>query len=601
MPKLLGLTLLCSAVLLATPIQASAQIAQGAKPTLKNPASSSTQLADQRFQALVEADWQATLRAQPELATSVGDHRYDDRLSDKSLLGRRIAQEYEKNIYALVFAYKYKALSKQEQLNFALFKDRAERAVAAHAHPGLEFLSLTALGGVHSDFAQLLLNMRFTNPRDYRNYIARLNAYPKQVDDEIAHLRRGMAAGWVTFADSLKRVPAQIDEQLPGDKALSLHPLFKPFTEYPATVALNERAALAEQGAQALQGYFAALRKLRAFVVSEYMAASPANGAMSAYPGGAAAYAFKVREHTTTDLTASQIHAIGLREVARLRAQMDALIVRTGFKGDFAAFTRFINTDPQFFYTSAADLLTGYRDIAKRVDPLLPYGIRPIPAHEGRDTPEYYTPGAADGSRSGYFNANVLALTRRPRWEMEALFLHEAVPGHHLQTARALELQGLPMFRRTAWYVAYGEGWALYAEGLGKPLGLYTDPYSEFGQLRMEMWRALRLVVDTGIHSMGWTRQRAIDTMVERSGVDVDDVAAEVDRYIVWPGQALGYMIGKLKIEELRDAAMAKLGSDFDLRAFHGVVLDAGALPLTVLEQRVTAWIEVQQNTRSPK
>jgi uncharacterized protein (DUF885 family) len=562
---------------------------------------------DAGFQALIEDDWDHTMRTNPEWATSLGDHRFDNKLSDGSLEARKKNKEYSKEMLALLSEYKVAQLSKKEQLNYLLMKDATARSVESHKFEGLEFLSLSAMGGVHTALAQTLQDQRLSTEADYRNYIARINAYPLRVEQEIAHLRRGMAAGWVTFQASLNRVPAQIDQQVLSDAEVATHPIAKRFDAFAAAVPQALHAELrAGVRAALVQSYFPALRTLSTFVKTEYLPKSPANGAMSAYPGGAAAYEFKVREQTTTALGAKEIHAIGLREVARVRADMEALIKRTGFKGSFAEFTQFINSDPRFFYKNGDDLLKGYRAISKRVDAQLPklfaalpkqgYEIRAIPAHEGRDQPEYYTSGAPDGSRPGYFNANVLALARRPIWEMEALFVHEAVPGHHLQTARALELGTLPMFRRTAWYVAYGEGWALYAESLGDALGLYTDPYSKFGQQRMEIWRAARLVVDTGIHSMGWTRDQAINYMTERSGIDRDDVASEVDRYYVWPGQALGYMIGKLKIEELRDKAKAALGSNFDLRKFHMAILDDGAVPLSVMEQRVTEWIAAQRS-----
>jgi uncharacterized protein (DUF885 family) len=556
---------------------------------------------DAAFIALMNSAWERDMRDSPEWATSVGDHRFDDKLSDASAAAQERRRTHERDLLAKLQATKPAALSPVQRLNHALLLDRMQLAVAAHAHRGLDHLSLTAMGGVHTELAQIVQVMPQATERDWRNIIARYKAYPLRVDQEVAHLREGMRLGWVTFKASMDRVPAQIDGQLlkPGQAAAE-HPLMKPFAKAPA--AIQAEAAAAFEGTQA------ALRKLLVFLQTEYIPKSPASGAMSGYPGGSAAYEFRVAQQTTTRMKAAEIHAIGQREVARLRAQMEATMAQAGFKGSFAEFVKFLNTDPQFFYTNGNDLLTGYRDIAKRVEPelpklfaqlpRLPYGIRPIPEHEGRDQPEYYSSGSADGTRSGYFNANVLALARRPKWEMEALFVHEAVPGHHLQTARALELGDLPMFRRTAWYVAYGEGWALYAESLGKDLGLYTDPYSEFGRLRMEIWRAARLVVDTGIHSMGWSREQAIDWMTERAGIDRDDVSSEVDRYFVWPGQALGYMIGKLKIEALRDEAKAALGPRFSIRDFHMQLLDSGAVPLTVLEARVKEWTQRTLNTK---
>jgi uncharacterized protein (DUF885 family) len=312
-------------------------------------------------------------------------------------------------------------------------------------------------------------------------------------------------------------------------------------------------------------------------------------------------YAAVVKSQTTTDLNAEQIHAIGRRELARLRGEMEAVMREVKFDGDFAQFVRHLNTDPKFFHTSPEALLAGYRDIAKRIDPELPrlfavlpratYGIRAGPAHRGVDAAATYDGPALDGTRPGWFNANAQAFRTRPIWSMETLVAHETVPGHHLQIARALELGDLPKFRGGGGFTVYAEGWALYAETLGFELGLYKDPHSRFGHLQWQAFRAARLVVDTGIHALGWSRQQAIDYMVERTGVGVGFVTAEVDRYTSSPGQALSYMIGELKIIELRERAKAKLGERFDLRRFHMAVLDQGSVPLPVLERSVDAWI----------
>ena len=316
-------------------------------------------------------------------------------------------------------------------------------------------------------------------------------------------------------------------------------------------------------------------------------------------------YAEQVRSNTTTELTPAQIHAIGQRELERLRGEMEAVMREVKFDGDFAAFVRYLNTEPKFFHASPEALLAGYRDIAKRIDPELPrlfaelprvpYGVRAMPAHLGSDAAESYSQPALDGSRPGWFNANSQAWAKRPIWGMETLVAHEAVPGHHLQIARAVELGELPRFRRSGGYTVYSEGWALYAETLGFDVGLYKDPYSRFGHLQWQAFRAARLVVDTGIHALGWSRQQAIDFLVERTGEQPDLVASEVDRYTSWPGQALAYMIGQLKIIELRDRAKAQLGERFDIRRFHMVVLDQGSVPLPVLESAVEAWIATQK------
>jgi uncharacterized protein (DUF885 family) len=304
---------------------------------------------------------------------------------------------------------------------------------------------------------------------------------------------------------------------------------------------------------------------------------------------------------TTTHMSAQEIHSLGLAEVARISKEMDATVIAAGFKGTSAEFQKYINTAPEFFYTHADDMLAGYRDIGKRADaelprffaelPRLPYGIRPMHPEEG-DNADHYIEGAADGSRAGFFEANVNSLSHQPKWEMETTLLHEAVPGHHLQISRAQELKDLPEFRRHAFFASYMEGWALYAESLGYEMGFYKDPFSRFGNLSAEMLRAARLVVDTGIHSLGWTRERAIEYLVDNAGLNRDLATAEVDRYIVLPGQATAYKIGELKIKALRAMARDKLGDKFDLRRFHNALIDNGALPLDVLEEQMNRWVE---------
>jgi uncharacterized protein (DUF885 family) len=362
---------------------------------------------------------------------------------------------------------------------------------------------------------------------------------------------------------------------------------------------MRERArrAIAEQ-------VLPAQRRLREFVAGDYLSAAPASGALGSYPGGDVVYLAAVRSHTTTELSPAQIHAIGLREVARLRGEIDKVMQEMKWQGDFASFAQYLNADPKFFHASPEELVAAYRDIAKRIDPGLPklfaelprapYGVRAMPAFLGPDRAEYYDGPALDGSKAGWFNVSALAFRARPQWSQETLTAHEAVPGHHLQVARAAELGELPKFRRASWFTAYGEGWALYAETLGFDLGLYKDPASRFGHLQSQIFRAARLVVDTGIHSQGWSRQRAVDYLIEQTGMDRGFVESEVDRYTSWAGQALAYMIGELKIIELRDRARTALGERFDIRRFHMVLLDQGALPLPALERQVDEWIAVE-------
>jgi len=556
--------------------------------------------AERELHALFDEHWEWAMREYPEWATSYGDHRFDDRLTDQSLPAITKREAHAREMLARIEHIPRAALQGEDRVSYDVFLRQQRNEVEGQRFPVLRTRVLSANDGPQLDFDQLLKAMPLRNEHDLRNVLARMAAFPRLVQQDIALLREGKRLGWVTHRASLEQVLAQIAGQLVDEPRRS--PLFEPFAKLPSDLSPAVRTELAAAAERAIRDQVQpALRELRRFVVEELLPASPESGALSGYPGGAAVYQYLVRQQTTLDMGVQPIHDLGQREVARLRGEMEALMRTTGFQGSFAQYVEYLTTDPKFFYTRGDDLLSGYRDLAKRVDPELtkvfaelprtPYGIRAIPPYAGEGAPEYYSPGSADGSRPGWFNANIVALKTRPKWEMEALFLHEAVPGHHLQTARALELGTLPAFRRAGWYVAYGEGWALYAESLGDQLGLYTDPSSRFGQQRMEIWRAARLAVDTGIHMLGWSRQQAIDWMTERTGAAREDITAEVDRYYVWPGQALGYTIGRLKIIELRERARTALGEGFDIRRFHMVVLDHGAVPLPVLETLVDEWI----------
>ena len=552
-----------------------------------------------RLRDLFEADWEWSMRTYPEWATYVGDHRYGALLNDRSIAADAHEFAYARDRHARLGAIDRAKLSQADRVSYDILVSRTNDWLEWEKHRGRRMMPVSSQDGLHIGFAELLRMSPMATEADALNVIARMQAFPAAVEQVIARMREGAAIGWVTFRDSLEKVPPQIEGQLTADPAAS--PLYEPFTRLGRDLPESKRAELAAEGRCALLGsVYPAMRRLHAFVIGEYLPRAPANGSMSAYPGGAATYEFFVRLRTTTSLDAKAIHAIGRREVAQLRAEMEAQMRASGFGGSFAEFIAFLNSDPRFFNPSAEAMLARYRDIGKRVDPELPklfavlprapYGIRAIPAHQGTDKAEYYDGPSLDGTRPGWFNANTAALSRRSTWAMETLFAHEAVPGHHLQIARALELD-MPKFRRGMGYVAYVEGWALYAETLGDQLGLYADPYSRFGHLQWRIFRAARLVVDTGIHAQGWTRAQAIDWMTERTGFAPETVTAEVDRYYVWPAQALGYMIGALKIAELRDRAKTALGRRFDIRRFHTAVLDTGAVPLGVLEQRIDEWI----------
>jgi uncharacterized protein (DUF885 family) len=557
-----------------------------------------------RAQALFAAHWEELLRLYPEQATRSGEHRYGDRLNDASAEGLAAQDAWWRSQQQLAQALNRQRLSAADQTSLDLLQHQADDQVQLQRFDGWRTMNVSAAPfGFQGALARLLRVSPVQNRAQAEQMLARLAAYPRRVEQEIARLRQGIAAGWVPPRPSLVRVLAQLDAQLAGAPQGS--PFFEPFERLGSAIAAADQQALRGRAERAIVGQvLPATRRLRDFVATEYLAAAPAEGALAGYPGGDQVYAALVRSHTTTSLSPQQVHTIGRQQVAALRAEMDALMRSTGFSGNFAAFVRLLNSDPKFFHDSPDALLAGYRDIAKRIDaelprlfaelPRTPYGIRAMPAFMGIGAADTYDP-PADASAAGWFNANVLAVKTRPKWGMATLVAHEAVPGHHLQWARAAELPAVPAFRRRAMFTAYGEGWALYAETLGAEIGLYADPYSRFGHLQAQLFRASRLVVDTGIHALGWTRRQAIDTMLEQTGMDAEFIASEVDRYTAWPGQALAYMLGELKIVELRERARAALGERFDIRRFHMAVLDSGQVPLDLLERQVDGWIEAQR------
>jgi uncharacterized protein (DUF885 family) len=558
--------------------------------------------ADSRaLHALFERDWEDSAREVPEWATYRGDHRFGDKLIDMSAAAIAARDARVLRTLEQARAIRREALSPTDRVSLDLFTLRAQRSVDMAAFPAYRTMSLRALGGPHTALPDLLNVSPAQRREQVEQMIARLAALPKRLDDEIDNLRRGMAAGYVSSRDVLQRVLTQIDGQLPADVTAS--PFYAPFTRLSSDMPAPERSALQAQAREAITRQVApALRRLRAFIADEYLPKAPADGALKNYPDGARVYEMLIRQQTTTNLSAQAIHDLGQRELSRIRAEMEAVMRETKFEGDFAAFVKYLTSDPKFFHASPETLLAGYRDIAKRLDaempklfaelPRSPYGVQPMPAHLGPNRAEYYQGPALDGSRAGNFFANGQSFKRRPIWAMETLVAHETVPGHHLQVARASELKGLPPFRRSGGsYTAFSEGWALYAETLGFDVGLYTDPHSRFGHLQAQAFRAARLVTDTGIHALGWSRQQAIDFMVERTGQDREFITGEIDRYTSNPAQALAYMIGKLKFDQLRDHAKKKLGAKFDIRRFHNAVLDNGALPLDTLGKLVDEWI----------
>ena len=549
-----------------------------------------------RLRATLDDAWRQLMVAYPEWATTAGFPGQNRRWTDYSPAG------FERRRGVFVELQRALETIRRDRLNDA---DRLSYDVAAdyfamvlsqpardHSTGGYGYTPLTQVDGAHVDVAQVLAQMPARTATDYDDIVARLRAVPALVDGLIATLDADATAGVTLPRAVLRDVPGQIRAIAAED---STGPLLEPFRAAPDAQRRAGIAAVREAAAPAL-------RRLLEFMERRYIPRARETIALSALPDGAAWYARQIRKHTTTTLSAREIHELGLREVRRLRAEMDSLMRLTGFQGTLAQFGDFLRTDARFFYPDSASLVRAYRDIAKRADPelvklfgrlpRLPYGVSPVPSFFARSTTTaYYQPGSPTAGRAGVFFVNTYDLKSRPTWEMEALSLHEAVPGHHLQIALAQELDNVPELRRQLGYNAFVEGWALYSETLGGEMGFYTDPYSRFGAATYQMWRAIRLVLDTGIHSMGWTREQAIAYFKENSTKPEHDITVEVDRYIAWPGQALGYMLGSLRIRALRDSTQRALGDRFDIRAFHDRILGQGALPLSLLEQRITAWV----------
>jgi len=586
------LLLLPATVVAATPVKS---------PRLKASSASTRSAAVPKDLAkFFDEEWEWGLKEFPERATTLGDPRYNDRLTDLSQEAIDRRHQHSKDALARLKKIDRGSLSEDDRLSYDLFQRELERSIEGARFP-TELMPINQQEGIHKEFAILSTLTQFRTVKDYRDYLARLSAFPKQVDQAIALMERGKQKGWILPAVPLRDVPDAIRAQIFPDPEKSVH--YKPFEKFPEGVSEADREALRIEGRRRIANeVFPAYLKLYTYFTRDYLPAARKDIAASSLPDGEAYYAYAIRYHTTTDKTAKEIHETGLAEVARIHKQMDEIIRQVKFKGNFDAFLKFLRTDPRFYYKNATDLLLGYRDICKRIDPELirlfgtlprtPYGVIPTPDFEApTSTTAYYRPGSPEAPRPGYFVANTYKLETRPKYEMEALTIHEAVPGHHLQIALAQELTGVPKFRRHESFTAFVEGWGLYAESLGDEMGFYTDPYSKFGQLTYEMWRAARLVVDTGMHAFKWDRQRAIDYMKANTAKTEHDITVEVDRYIVWPGQALAYKTGELKFKELRARAKRELGERFDVRRFHDAVLSAGALPLDVLEKRIDSWI----------
>jgi uncharacterized protein (DUF885 family) len=551
---------------------------------------------------LIQTAWQREMREDPLEASGDGFHEYDGDWPDVSLTN--LAHEHEEDLQTLkdMSAIDRSQLDYEDQLSYDLFKYRYELQVQSYDLK--EYLMpMNELGGVQT-LSTFTHTLRFQNLQDYENYIKRLRTIRPFIDQTIAIMQKGLAEGMTEPYVVMKRIPHQIAANVVSKPEQSA--FYTPFKSMPEIIPVVEQAKLRDEAKSAIAHIVVpAFRQLEVYYDHDYLPHCRKMIAAEDLPDGKAYYAFQVRRYTTTDMTPEQIHTLGLQKVAQIHAEMDKVFKQVGFKGSYKAFVHYLRTNPRFYYKDPQDLLEAYRAAAKRVDPLLvqyfpvwilprvTYGVRPIPAALAPDTyPAYSVPPAGDGSVAGYMAVNLYKPESRPKYDIQVLTCHEGRPGHQLQIPIAMELKNLPDFRRFDYYSSYGEGWALYTETLCNEMGLYNNPYSKFGYLDWQMWRAVRLVVDTGIHSEGWSRAEAVKYFEDNTALSTQNINTEVDRYIAWPGQALSYMIGEIEIRNLRKNAEQQLGPRFDIKAFHAAVLEHGALPLTILKQVVDKWIQ---------
>lgn len=556
------------------------------------------------FEQIANAWWEDKLQRSPLFATSTGDHRWNDRLPEVSVAAADAEAAQWQAFLEQLTAIAPERLSPANQINLAIVRRTLESDLAEYQFRAY-LVPITNREGFHISFPDLRNQVPLRDAQDYRDYIARLAGFRQYADQHVALMRSGMEQGFTLPSVVLQRYREPLETHLVEDPKQSL--FYEPFRELPAAIPAEEQTQLQTAAETAIResivpGYALFLQ----FMQDEYVPAARGSLGASALPDGRAFYRHRVRRFTTLDYGPEEVHQLGLAEVRRIREEMRLIMAEVGFDGEIPAFADRLRNDPQFQAATAEQLMKETSLILKRIDgelprlfrrlPRTPYGLLPIPDYIApQTTSAYYMPPPGDGSRAGYYYLNTYDLKSRPLYELEALSLHEAVPGHHLQLALQQELEELPPYRRFADFTAFIEGWALYAERLGLEVGFYRDPYSNFGRLTYEMWRACRLVVDTGIHYLGWTREQAIEFMADNTALSLHNIRAEVDRYIAWPGQALGYKVGELKIRQLRAEAEQALGTDFDVREFHDVVLRNGSLPLDVLQREVERWLAEKQ------
>jgi uncharacterized protein (DUF885 family) len=559
---------------------------------------------DRALNALVEEYFDSQLELSPMNATAIGESRFDDRLDESTSPG------FREKALGIQRAYLDRArrldparLSPSARITYEIFVSEREQALEGQKFTE-DLMPFNQMNSLPMDLAVYGSGagpQPFATAPDYDRFLKRVRQFPRWADDAIAMMREGMARGVTVPRPAMAKVVPQLRDLVTA--SIEDNVFWAPIEAMPAAVPAKEKQRIADAYRAALtQEVLPAYQRLADFVERDYLPAARTTVGWADLPDGAAWYRWRVHESITMKMEPEQIHTLGLAEVARIRGEMLAVKEQVGFKGDLEAFFKHLEEDPKFYFDSEGELLEAYRDVKHRIDELLPrmfadfpkadYEIRPVEAFRAASAAgaSYQSP-SADGKRPGIFYINTYNLKAQPRFGLETLSLHEAAPGHHFQISIQQELTGLPRFRRFNNYVAYAEGWALYAESIGKELGLFTDPYQWYGRLSDEMLRAMRLVVDTGLHAKGWTREQSIRYMLDNSSLAESDVVAEVERYIVWPGQALGYKLGQLHITALRAKAQQQLGGAFDVREFHSQVLRDGAVPMDVLSAKIDRWI----------
>ncbi len=552
------------------------------------------------FRDLMQREWEARLVANPLLATSVGRAEFNNRLPDVSRQAQMARLAETQRFLEQLESIDTDALSPTDRINHAMLARELELRIDAIGFGNYE-IPLNADSGFQTGFSRLPSEMPFFSVRDYENYVARLRAFPAYVDQHISNMRAGLARGMTLPWIVLRGVDTTVRPHIVTDPVKSV--FYTPFQTFPASVTAAQRERLRNEGRRAIiEGAVVGYQRFLEFLETEYVPGARRSLGASELPDGEAFYLHKIRDFTTLSLSPKEIHEIGLQEVARIRGEMDEVIAGTGFQGSFEEFLALLRTDRRFYAETPEQLLKEAAYISKKMDgklpslfktlPRMPYGVEPVPDDLApKYTSGRYVEAPLGSTQPGYYWVNTYKLEVRPLYNLEALSLHEAVPGHHLQIALNRELEDLPDFRRFSYISAFGEGWGLYSEWLGLEAGFYKDPYSNFGRLTYEMWRACRLVVDTGLHAFGWSREEAMDYLAANTALPLHEIETETDRYISWPGQALAYKLGELKIKELRRYAEKELGRKFDIREFHDAVLLNGSVPLTVLEDAIEAYV----------